>query len=491
MIGWLMRRMPPGSLAWLVLHELRLSLRGGRRRGATTWIGYVLLAVMLAGGILTALAIRDIPLPRSPMSDVIVLTALAGVFSFMVTQAMIGSQRTLYEVGDLDLLLSAPIAPRTVLAAKLLGIATAIILTYAALGLPFLVPIAALGHPGLFGFIAIALSAALVASAVGLALTLTLARVAGPRAARTIGQIAAALIGGAVFLITQIANGGDRRRSLYLVIYEEVQKTGIARSPLGRLPGAAAFGDPLAVAILLGGAIALFALAAWAFQRWFLRGFQDAGTHLSPARGRAARRGIARLFKPGLFATIFAKEWRLLARDPALAFQIVLRLIYLAPLLFIAMRGNHPFPLGPSLAFFSVAVAGQLVGSFAWLTVSAEDSPDLIKVAPVDKGEVDRAKLFAALAMAAPVAVLLPVGIALETVAGAAVTLVMSVIGGTLAGLLELKLGKPAPRKSFARRRAGSWVVGVLSLLITAVVGGIAALLVFLVGGYSFQFPTR
>ncbi|HET7316648.1 MAG TPA: hypothetical protein VFI88_04395, partial [Sphingomicrobium sp.] len=67
-----------------------------------------------------------------------------------------------------------------------------------------------------------------------------------------------------------------------------------------------------------------------------------------------------------------------------------------------------------------------------------------------------------------------------ETPLGALVTLLMTAIGGALAGLLELKLGKPAPRKTFARRRSGSIVVGILTLVITGAFGGIAGLVVFL-----------
>ncbi|MFX6006944.1 hypothetical protein ABTF07_20425, partial [Acinetobacter baumannii] len=60
----------------------------------------------------------------------------------MTAQAMIGSQRTLYESGDLSLLFTAPVPERTVLLAKLLGIAGAIALTYATLLLPMVVPVA-------------------------------------------------------------------------------------------------------------------------------------------------------------------------------------------------------------------------------------------------------------------------------------------------------------------------------------------------------------
>ena len=82
--------------------------------------------------------------------------------------------------------------------------------------------------------------------------------------------------------------------------------------------------------------------------------------------------------------------------------------------------------------------------------------------------------------MAAPLSVLLPIAIAIvETIPGALITLAMTVIGGSAAGYLELKLGKPMPRKTFARRRSGSLVVGILSLVITGIFGGFAAVAVY------------
>lgn len=78
-------------------------------------------------------------------------------------------------------------------------------------------------------------------------------------------------------------------------------------------------------------------------------------------------------------------------------------------------------PLPPALAFASVLIPRQLVGSFAWLTVSAEDSPDLLAVAPVGKDEIDTAKLLASFAMAGPFALILPIAIATTSPVGAIV----------------------------------------------------------------------
>ncbi|RZM33914.1 MAG: hypothetical protein EOP67_19855, partial [Sphingomonas sp.] len=76
-----------------------------------------------------------------------------------------------------------------------------------------------------------------------------------------------------------------------------------------------------------------------------------------------------------------------------------------------------------------------------------------------------------------------PVAIGVQTLAGAAITLVMTVLGGGAAGYIELKLGKPGKRGAFNKRRSGSIVAGILSLLVALAFGGGAAGLVFLVTG--------
>ena len=488
-MNWAMRRTRPGSFAWLALHELRLAMRStnrkprrgliglvGRMPGASQVIGYVLGLLWLALGCTIAWALRNTPIPVLP--EMLIGTLVVGIvgLTFMTAQAMIGSQRTLYENGDLALLFSAPIPERTVLLAKLLGIAGTIALTYTILLLPIILPLAILGHPRLFGLVALLAALALAAAALGLTLTLAIATLIGPRAARTVGQILAALIGGAIFLGSQLFSHADRRGGAATALYERLRANGLGTQGVSGLAGHAAFGDPLAILILLGGALLLFVGAGATLQRLFLSGYQDGGNRLS--RSKPTGRASGRLFHAGLTRSVFAKEWRLLARDPALAFQIVLRLIYMAPVLFLAFGRGNSLPIPATLAFGSVLIASQLVGSFAWLAVSAEDSPDLLAVAPVAKDEIDRAKLLAAFAMAAPFAVLLPIAIALQTPVGAAITLVMTALGGAAAGYVELKLGKPGQRSTFAKRRSGGVVAGILSLLIAVIFGGGAALAV-------------
>ncbi|MEO6215017.1 MAG: hypothetical protein ABIO86_03215 [Sphingomonas sp.] len=471
-------KLAPGSFAWLAWHEMTLTWRSRSKRGATRWIGYAMVLAWIGFGCFLGVILRDHPIPTFAGLKTAILSGSILAFTFMTAQAMIGSQRTLYERGDLALLFSAPIEGRTVLLAKLLGITGTIVLTYAILLLAIVVPVATLGHPQLFGIVALLGALALAAAAFGIAITLALAMLVGPRAARTVGQVAAALLGGAMFLLSQVLSHSDRRQNSMVTVFNELHARGIGDAGLSALPGRAALGDPIAILLLLGTGLLLFLLAGATLQRLFLSGYQDGGVRLS--RARPTGRRISRLFHAGLFRSVFAKEWRLLVRDPALAFQIILRLVYLAPLAFFAFggRGGQP-PIAPGLALASVLIASQLVGSFAWLTVSAEDAPDLIAVSPVAKEQVDMAKLMAALAMTAPLGVILPIAIALQTIAGAIVTLVCTAIGGALAGLVELKLGKPGNRGSFRQRRSGSMVATILSMLIAGIFGGGAALAVF------------
>jgi ABC-2 type transport system permease protein len=476
----LMRRLPPGSFLWLLVHEVRMSIRARRSRRRGLIVALILLAAITAAGIAIGRALRDVPIEPGPQMLTGALVAAILMLSFMTTQSMLGSQRTLYEAGDLDLLLSAPIAPRRVLTAKLCGIAASVVLSFFLLLMPIVVPVALQGHIALLGIPATIVALALLSAALGFAVTLGVARIAGPRGARTFGQVVAALLAGAVFLTSQfISRNPGSRRGGGLALFQWFSERQIGASGWGALPGRAAFGDPLATLSLFAIALACFAATGLLLGRAFLAGYQNAGMRLS--RRKAATGTIARRFRAGLAATMFAKEWTLIARDPALAFQIVLRLIYLAPIALAAFGQGRGPPLAPALAFASVIVAGQLVGSFAWLAISAEDAPDLIAVAPVEKRQVERAKLLSALALATPMALIIPAVLMLTTPPGALITLAFTAAGGTLAGLIELKWRKPAPRKSFARRRSGSIVAALATLFVTALFGGGAALAVWLV----------
>ena len=476
----LMRGLTPGGFLWLMLNEVRLATRAARQRRGGNVIWALLITVYTAAGFLLASSLIHIPITPAPFAFVLVFAVCVLAMSFMTTQAMLRSQDTLYQSGDLDLLLTAPLPPRRVLLAKLCGIVANIIMVFAAFTLPVALPVALLGHPGLFGIPLVLLALALASACLGLAITLLIVRIASPRTARTIAQIVGAFLAAGVFLASQFLSAGAGE-SAGRSLVGWLMRHDYGGHGLASLPGRAALGDVPAMVAVLGGAMLVFAGAGMLLGRAFLTSYQNAPTRLTRSRGRA-KGSIARHFREGLFATMFAKEARLLRRDPQLAFTIVLRLIYLLPVALPAFTHGRGPPLLPALAFFGVLIAGQLAGSLAWLTVSAEESPDLIAVAPVEKKAAERAKLAAALLIAAPFALVLPLAIALVSPRAAIIALAMTVAAALAAGVVELKFQHPAPRKSFGRRKEGSFLVGVLTFLMTGVLALAAGFLVYLLG---------
>ena len=476
---WLMHRLTPGGFLWLMINEVRLATRAARQRrgGNLVWglPGAALAGFWLASNLI------HVPLPPATFGFIMVAAVSVLAMSFMTTQAMLRSQDTLYLSGDLDLLLTAPLSPGRVLLAKLCGIVANIVMVFAAFTLPVAIPVALLGHPGLFGIPLLLLALAMVSACLGLAITLAVVRVASPRTARTIAQIVGAFLGAGVFLASQFLSAGPGRESAGKALVGWLIRHDFGAQGLASLPGRAALGELAAMVAVLGAAMLVFLGAGILLGRVFLTSYQNAPTRLTRSRGRA-KGGIARHFRESLFATMFAKEARLLRRDPQLAFTIVLRLIYLVPIALPAFSHGRGPPLLPALAFAGVLIAGQLAGSLAWLTVSGEDSPDLIAVAPVEKQAAERAKLAAALLIAAPFALVLPVAVALISLRAAAIMLLMTAACALAAGLAELKFQRPAPRRSFGNRRRGSFLVGLLTFLMTGLLALGAGYLVWLVG---------
>lgn len=465
-----------GGFAWLVGHEMRLSWRS-RTRGMPALAGFYLLAVYLLIGITVAANLTSWQLSWSPVAGAVIFLASIAVFTLMIAQAMLASQRTLYEARDLDLLLTSPMPEQRVLSAKLVSIAAGVSLTYASLLLPLVVPFAVLGHPQLLGVVGLLVAVPLAAAALGLALTLLLARTVGPRVSRTVGQILAALLASGFYLASQLMNAFHKRGlDGGLLGWARRHELGVAGPTAW--PGHAAFGSIQALLYILTPSALLFVTVGMLFHSTFLTGYQDAGMRLAGARPRKG--GGERLFHASLRRAVFVKEWRLLARDPALAFQMVLRLVYLVPLLLLGFRNGSSHSLAPILAFASVLITSQLCGSLAWLTIWAEDAPELLVTAPVAKDVIDQAKLSAALTMTVPLALILPVGMLALTPPGAGVTLLATAIAAWCCGLIELHLGKPGERAKFARRGQGSLAATLLALFVASIFGGMAAIVTWL-----------
>src|SRR5262245_7176023 len=134
----------------------------------------------------------------------------------------------------------------------------------------------------------------------------------------------------------------------------------------------------------------LLALAVVAFAPRF-------GEHVVAAAGASnamARRQRPAAIRPSAPArALRRKEWTLLLRDPWLASQTLMQLLYLLPPALMLWRA---FGKGADdlvlLVPVLVMAAGQLAGGLAWLAISGEDAPDPVATAPIPESRAGGAK---------------------------------------------------------------------------------------------------
>ncbi len=454
----------PGSALWLLGYEMRLGWRGWRSasksRGAGSIVLYLLFgALLLFAGYWAARGVSYLTPEATPLSLGVLTLAFVLLATLMLSSALLQTTDALYQRGDLDLLLASPLPPWRVLSVRMSAIAINVGLLYLLLlgamwvWLPFMG-----GGARWMGLAPSVLALALAVTGVGLFVARAMFALIGPRKTRVASQILAGLVGAALFLGLQAQNFvpyDQRAQIMGQAIAELTRVLGDAASPLA-LPARAALGEPLALAAWIVASVIFFAFAVW----WFGRGFAANAAAIA-SLGGARKRADARVrdFREGLTRTLVVKEWRLLWRDPLLLSQIAMQLVYLLPLFFVFARDSGEEGFGRAqIGMFSgafVLLGSSLASSLAWLTVSAEDAPDLIAAAPLPREQVERAK---ALAAAAPVAALmaLPIAGALFIEPVAALWLALG-IGAAIVSACFIAIWHQAPgnRKEFRRRRAG------------------------------------
>ncbi|PZO35269.1 MAG: hypothetical protein DCE92_10765 [Alphaproteobacteria bacterium] len=162
------------------------------------------------------------------------------------------------------------------------------------------------------------------------------------------------------------------------------------------------------------------------------------------------------------------KELRLLARDPQLVSQVVLRLIYLLPLGFVMFRDADSGAVAAFSGAGIVVMAGQLAGNFAWIIISAEDSPDLLGCAPIERAAADRAKLLAALVPTLALTAIALAGFAFVSPLAALVVAAGCVCSAGSSGLIQLWQQRPEKRKAFNQNKRGSLLIGIAEFIVQA-----------------------
>jgi ABC-2 type transport system permease protein len=373
------------------------------------------------------------------------------VLPWAAASPMSALSRLLSQRGDLDLLLASPASPRAIFAARLFALGIEGVSPSLMLLGPLADVLALQGRPHWLALYPTLLGAGLFGASLGAALALGLAFALGPRRARVVSQLAAALVGGSAALVAQAL--------AFLPDGAKASLTGALAAPGAwlTLPERAARGE--AVAPWLALAVCAFVAASLGLAKPFAAAaMRAAGMASIPGRERATPR-----FTASLATALRRKEHRLLWRDPWLLSQMGLQALYTLPIAFILWR-NGGVTATPGVAFAPtlVVVAGQLSASLAWIALCAEDAPDFVATAPARRGQIERAKI-AALALPVALAMALPLTGLAFVAPGAAVAALACGAGACISGaLLMLWRQAPARRGLVLRRHSQSKIVALI-----------------------------
>jgi ABC-2 type transport system permease protein len=471
----------PGSLPWLLRHEMRVAWREARffaARGRSL-LRPLLIAVILQAAFLPFgwLIARSPEAPSHEFAVVVTTFLLVFALAGMLAQTLVTATRVLYLRGDLDLLLSAPISPRAVLTVRAFAVALTAITSWSLLTMLMVNALVLFGqfrwlllYPVLGGL-------ALAAAAMALALSTALFDLLGPRRMRVAAQILAAFLGVAIVMLLQlpgwISTGPRGVDALLPALIESVDADNVLW-----WPARAALGEVVPLALWLAGTIGLFVLVVAALGPRFAR---QAAAAIGAAAPAGRRRRSTR-FRTGVGAALRRKEWRLLRRDPWLVSQVILPAIYLVlPLGLLSWRGGTAFSSNDPIAAFVIAmIAGSLAGSLAWIAIAGEDAPELLACAPVTARDATRAKLHAVLL---PVAAVMAVPIAALAVRAPMQALAAALAGlGAMATATLLQIWHPqaGKRRDFSYRHRLSIMRGLFELAANVAWGSAAALSVVL-----------
>src|SRR6516162_8909783 len=177
--------------------------RWSRRRVA---LGLIVIALFLHGFAYLVLY-RSADLPRPPDKRMLVMLTgtLALYGSMMLSQAMEAVTRAFYGRGDLDLILSSPVAVWRLFAVRIGAIVVTIAVMSLALAAPFINILAWFSGLRWLAAYGVIVALAMVTVAVAVMLTVGLFRTIGPKHTRLGAQIVAAVIGASFVIGVQLA----------------------------------------------------------------------------------------------------------------------------------------------------------------------------------------------------------------------------------------------------------------------------------------------
>ena len=434
--------MTPGTTLWLLQQEFRLQRKGAAKTKPMLILAGCVFLLLHAVAFPIAFAMQSFPaIPRG--DEVLVHAAATAALLFLllttISTTLISVVQAIYGRGDIDLWLSSPLAPRSIVLVRVGAIALKACLGWALFVLPFADAFGVVVAPKWFGLYLVVPSLALFSTGVSLVLALGFYRLLGPRRTRVFAQILGAVIG-MMAMLPQFYNFAAREQSAAAAKQFGGYFSTIAWPALDSwlwLPARALMAEPLPVGMLVIVCFGTFALAAIGLANRFVASMVGAqGTSKGSPRKTTVRR-----FNTATRAAMRRKEIRLIARDPWLLTQVLQQAVAALPFGVLVWRFSAN---GHSLGWVvMVPIAGGLAAALTWLTVSGEGAPDLLYAAPVRPFEVLRAKFEAALVLIAA-AMIAPIAIAWHVDPWLGQVLLFCCTGAAISNAL-LEMRYPAP----------------------------------------------
>jgi ABC-2 type transport system permease protein len=458
----------PTSLTFLAHHEFRLAWRdwwsmltAGRPRRARAVIlafaGFAIVMHLIAFSIVAKFAEIE---PDPDRGTLVVITGCALLaWSLMMSQAMESVTRAFYARSDLDLILSSPVASRRVFAVRIATMAVSTVLMAVLLAAPFINILIWRGGVRWLAAYGVVVAVGALAAGLSVAMTVALFRAIGPKRTRLAAQVVAAIVGAAFVIGLQVAAILSYGTLSYFTFLKSDLLVSLVPAIESAVwwPARAVLGDLTALVAVLSGGLVLLAATIAIFSARF-------GEHAVAAAGvsgggvmQRRRRGGFRKVSPR--AALRHKEWTLLRRDPWLASQTLMQLLYLLPpgLMLWRAFGSHNDDL-VLLVPVLVMGAGQLAGGLAWLAISGEDAPDLVATAPVPSHWIVRSKMEAVTGSVALVFAPFVIAMAWASPHDALAAVAGIGVSAAAATLIQLWFRTQAKRAHFRRRQTSSRV---------------------------------
>lgn len=467
-----MSALAPNPFRLLLGNEIRLYLRSGSVKGVGLVFLIISQVLLHVVAVFVALGTQS-PQVRAAAPDtglVMLASGLMAMLLLMVSRSLAGAVQSLYTRGDLDLLLASPVDRRAIIGVRMGALALTVMLEVALLVWPFANVFVLFGRVEWSKAYLLVPATALLATSIGLAITLLSFRTIGPKRTRLVVQVLAVVIGMgmmlAIYLPTMLRGerGVRSRGPINDGLELLAQNGGGWRDALVAPAQWVSQGFTPTVAFFIAAAL-LFVLTI------HLVGDRIVTTLTAIAGGatRSSRRAVtsatSELQMRGGFRTIvIAKELKLIARDPFLIAQILQQSVMVLPMAFVLWRSGTAGGL-PLQWLGIIVLAAALAAPLSWLTVLAEDAPDLLASAPVSRTGLVRAKIEAALLPVLPIC-LLPLFFLLTSMPWYAICASSCAIGAALtAALINMRDPVVRRRDTFKTRHKGNAGRGLLEVL--------------------------